>query len=274
MRTSGADGAIAVVDHMWEHARRTELSALARYLSALSVSVLARAGRVGEAGHRWRSSNLPEAVADCLELGGQTWREMEALSCARVRLLMSEGELAAGRRLTHGLIDVAASRGLKRTVMRALVLAMALEEQGGDREAACAHLARFLPLFAETGYALAPVSDAEVLIPVLQTFLNTHPDTPFSNAAESLVSALSHRGADIVPRLTTREEEVLQRLEMQRDKEIAAALGLTPDGVRYHIRKLFMKLKAQDRAMAVRRARTLGMLPPAKESGLPQAPPG
>ena len=139
---------------------------------------------------------------------------------------------------------------------------MALEEQGGDRDAACGHLARFLPLFAETGYALAPVSDAEVLIPVLQTFLDSHPDTPVSNAGESLMSALSHRSADIVPQLTTREEEVLQRLEMQRDKEIAAALGLTPDGVRYHIRKLFMKLKAQDRAMAVRRARTLGMLPP------------
>ena len=263
LRTSGADGAIAVVDDMWEHARRTELSALARYLSALSVSVLARAGRVGEASHRWRSSTLPAAVADCLDLDGQTWREMEALSCARVRLLMSEGELEAGRRLTHGLIEVAATRGLKRTLMRALVLAMALEEQGGDRDAACAHLARFLPPFAETGYALAPVSDARVFIPVLQTFLDTDPDTPVSNVAGSLMSALSHRGADVVPQLTTREEEVLQRLEMQHDKEIAAAMGLTPDGVRYHIRKLFMKLKAHDRATAVRRARTFGMLPPA-----------
>ena len=63
--------------------------------------------------------------------------------------------------------------------------------------------------------------------------------------------------------LSAREREVLQRLEGQRDKEIAAALGLSAYGVRYHIRKLFAKLGARNRAEAVRRAREMGLVPDA-----------
>ena len=45
--------------------------------------------------------------------------------------------------------------------------------------------------------------------------------------------------------------------------EIADALGLSAYGVRYHIRKLFAKLGARNRAEAVRRAREMGLVPDA-----------
>ena len=63
------------------------------------------------------------------------------------------------------------------------------------------------------------------------------------------------------PPLSAREREVLQRLEGQRDKEIAAALGLSAYGVRYHILKLFTKLGAGNRAEAMRRVREMGLVP-------------
>ena len=71
------------------------------------------------------------------------------------------------------------------------------------------------------------------------------------------------RDADADPalRLSGREREILHRLEGQRDKAIAAELGLTPHGVRYHIRGLFAKLEVRSRGDAVRRARELGLLP-------------
>ena len=56
---------------------------------------------------------------------------------------------------------------------------------------------------------------------------------------------------------------MLQRLDGQRDKQIADALGLSAYGVRYHIRKLFAKLGAHNRAEAVRRAREMGLIPDA-----------
>ena len=63
------------------------------------------------------------------------------------------------------------------------------------------------------------------------------------------------------PALTDREREVLERLESEGDKQIAAALGLSVHGVRYHLRKLFDKLGARTRGETVRRARERGLFP-------------
>ena len=60
--------------------------------------------------------------------------------------------------------------------------------------------------------------------------------------------------------LSAREREVLQRLGRQRDKQIAADLGLTAHGVRYHIRSLFTKFGAGSRAEVVRNAREAGLI--------------
>ena len=62
------------------------------------------------------------------------------------------------------------------------------------------------------------------------------------------------------PALGSRMIEVLRRLETQTDNEIARALGMTRDGVRYHVRALFAKLQVRDRRKAVGRARSLGLL--------------
>ena len=60
--------------------------------------------------------------------------------------------------------------------------------------------------------------------------------------------------------LSQREKDVLRRSESQGDKQVAAELGLTVHGVRYHLRKVFAKLGVARRAEAVRRARELGLL--------------
>ena len=83
---------------MLGYVRGAGLPPLVRHLSALRVSVLAFAGRAAEAERAWRLEELPEAPEGCLDLGGQTWREMEALSCARLGLLIAGGRFDAGRR--------------------------------------------------------------------------------------------------------------------------------------------------------------------------------
>ena len=64
---------------------KPRLPALVRYVSALRVSLLAAAGRIGDGEEAWALDDLPEEAEDCLDLTGQSWREMEALSCARLR---------------------------------------------------------------------------------------------------------------------------------------------------------------------------------------------
>uniref|UniRef100_A0A7C2G3E0 Response regulator transcription factor n=1 Tax=Thermus islandicus TaxID=540988 RepID=A0A7C2G3E0_9DEIN len=64
-----------------------------------------------------------------------------------------------------------------------------------------------------------------------------------------------------LPALTPREEEVLKLLARGLSaKEMARALGLSPDTVRDHLESLYAKLEARNRVEALERARTLGFL--------------
>ena len=81
---------------MLGYVRDARLPALVRHVSALRVSVLAIAGRIVDGERAWTSHDLPQAPAECLDLEGQTWREMESLSCARLRLAIGGGRFDCG----------------------------------------------------------------------------------------------------------------------------------------------------------------------------------
>ena len=63
-----------------------------------------------------------------------------------------------------------------------------------------------------------------------------------------------------LPKLTTRELEVLKHLVTGlQNKEIAKALGVSPETIKDHLERLYQKLEVQDRMGAVSRARALGL---------------
>ena len=263
LRDEGVDGALAAADEMLDYVREARLPALVRYVSALRVSLLAIAGRIDDGEEAWALDDLPEEAADCLDLAGQSWREMEALSCARLRLMIGRERFEAGRGFADELRAVAAARGLRRTLLRALALSVVLEHRAGEAAAAAGHLEAYLRLYAETPYAWPLVRERADCAQLVAGFLVSAPDATGKEAARSLLTAMERADNPRQPALSEREKEVLQRLEGQRDKEIAAALGLSAYGVRYHIRKLFAKLGARNRAEAVRRAREMGLVPDA-----------
>lgn len=62
--------------------------------------------------------------------------------------------------------------------------------------------------------------------------------------------------------ITPREVAVLQELASGRsNKEIAAALHVSPNTVKTHVARLFEKLGARRRTEALRKARELGLVP-------------
>ncbi|WP_281173211.1 response regulator transcription factor [Deinococcus pimensis] len=64
-----------------------------------------------------------------------------------------------------------------------------------------------------------------------------------------------------VPNLTPRERDVLSLLTRgYSNKEIARELGLSPDTVKDHLGRLFLKVGAQDRIGLLNRARELGLV--------------
>ena len=268
---AGPEAGLTLVEDARDYARSTERPQLARFLSALRVSVLLDGGDVDEAAGAWRFDRLPERRAECLGLAAQSWREMEMLACARLRLFICRGEFDAGRRFAAALLEVATEHALARTRMRGLALSMVLEHRAGASDQGVAHLVDYLRLYAEADYARPLARDRAVAIALLDdAAFAAGADAGVAAAAGALRRALCQEaGADAQTSdgaLTERELEVLARLEHWTDRDIARVLGLSYDGVRYRVRRIFAKLGARSRLDAVHKARTRGILPaPAKE---------
>ena len=68
--------------------------------------------------------------------------------------------------------------------------------------------------------------------------------------------------------LTSRERSIVEFIARGRsNKEIARELGVAPETIKTHLKRIFQKLSAESRAQAVVRAQSLGML----KTGAPQA---
>ena len=261
----GPEHALQALEPTIEFATLTERTTLTRFLSAWRVSLLVAAGRIEAAQEVWTDAGLPEEVHAVVDLGNQTWREMEAISCAALRLHTARREFDAARAIVDALLAVCVERGLKRTHMRGLVLAMVLEHEAGNPAEAGARLIDYIGLFADTDYARPLVQERETGLAVLNGLAAADLETRLHNVVASLQGVLEdepgERNNEVVPKLTAREQEILQRLDRWRDKEIAAALDLSEDGVRYHVKKIFRKLGVRSRFEATRRACSLGILP-------------
>ena len=277
MLRKGAPAALAGLDTAREHARRTERGPLARLLSALRVSVLLDGGEIHEAARAWRLARLPDDSAGCVDLETQGWREAETIACARLRLLTAQERFGEARELASALLESAGQRQLVRTAMRGLALAVTLEHRAGDAQAARAHLLAYLELFSDTGYAGPLARQRATVLPLLDKAARARrANAAAARTAARLAKALraaAEAGTDPVHApLTERELDVLVRLERHKDREIADALGLSYDGLRYRVNCIFEKLGARSRLDAVHRARHLGILPAADET--PVAKPG
>ena len=183
---------------------------------------------------------------------------------ARELLLDAAGTTSAACELARSLARTAEERGLRRTLMRALALLVRLRHRAGDRDAAREAASEYLTLYARTDYARPLVRAGSSAATALERIIDSNPDGPQAVAAERLL-AMTRDRVPGKPRLTDRENSVLGQLAGHQDKQIAAALGMTPHGVRYHIRAIFKKLGVHNRADEVRRARALGLLAPAND---------
>lgn len=257
----GDDRALAVLTEMSEYARATKRQTLIRYLAALRVATLACAGRAAEAERVWRTAALPPDDEGCLDMQALGWREMEMFACARLRLYSALEAFEAGRAFAGQLLRVAGDHRLVRTEMRAYAILVALEWGAGDKDAACAHLEAFLRCYGTADYARPMVREGEVGRAALEYFLNAQPDSPYQPAIGDLLKMIAEdMDKDAGARFTDHEMAVLKLLPDLRDKQIAAELAISREGVRYHLRQIFAKLGVRNRREAVEKARSICLL--------------
>ena len=259
--SGAADEVAAFAGKLLVRVRTAGMPAYARLLAAARVSALAMAGRVEEAERTWRRASLPTTTASCVDAESQSWREVESVSEARARLLVATGRHDEARDLLRGYRAVAGERSFRRTQLRALALAVGLEHRAGDREAALRQVGRYVRLFAESPYALPMVMDRDACEePVREVLGRADPGSPECESARLVLAAMRRAGDRSGVWLTDRERQVLRLLPGNTVKSMAALLGLSVHGVRYHLRGLFAKFEVTGRAELLGRARELGLV--------------
>ncbi|MCY4011094.1 MAG: LuxR C-terminal-related transcriptional regulator [Gammaproteobacteria bacterium] len=253
--------AALIVEDAREYALRTRRPALAKHVAALEVTVLLADEQVEEATRAWQFDGLPESGADCLDIQRRGWRQTEMLATTRVRLCIARGHIQAAKETAAGMLRLAESRHLTRTVMRAEALSMVVALRVGDEPAAMGHLAAFVRHYAETGYAAGLATDHDVTV----TLLDRLAEGQTQEAAGRLADVLRRRamrGAATARVLTAAQIEVLELVARgEPDKRIASRLHLSVDGVRYRLRTAFAKLGVRNRFEAVLKARATGIMP-------------
>ena len=274
--TGGAEAALMSVSEAHRRARASGLAAVARFLLALRVSWLVKDGLADEAERSWRRDGLPTTMPAMLDLDAQSWREMEAIACARISLLTAQGAFDAGRQLLDKLQTLASERGLMRVLMSGKALSIVLERRAGDEARAVGELVEYLRLCRETDYVRPLARQRDDLLAVLPLLLDGFdvldgldeepPDTLFADSedrrdvhqrAQVLFDQMRDDAA--VPIFTARELAIIAAVEHgQRNKEIALSLGLTQQAVRYHLSNIYRKADADGRLDMVRRVRALG----------------
>ena len=256
--------AMRILEQSETFARSRRLQTLVRWLFATRVTVLIRSGRVAEGSALWGATELP--AADGRVRGERrTWRELEALLGAGVRLRMARGEHGAALALGRAFAADARDRGWARSESLATALCVRAAWLAGDTAAACAAVVENLRLYRRTGFSRALTEDSEVAAAVLRQL--TTDDAQVNAAREDVLKLLAESGRAVEHALSKRETEILVRLERMRDKEIARELGITDNGVRYHTKKIFRKLGVSNRREAAQRARTESLGAPAPSDG-------
>lgn len=258
---SGSEAAVKFLWQLREDAGATGSGRLAQHLSALLASCLLRAGRGEEAAALWRDDVLPSAAEDLLDLDGQTWRSMEALACARVMLLADQGDVDAAEELIARLQRTASAQGLARTAMRSRALSILVAYGADELDLAVERLAAFLRAARDVDYVRPLVGHRRMSLQLLQRLLASGPDGDLREAAQSMSASLDKRSVVAQPEFTAREQEVLSDVRHgHRNKEIADRLGITEEGVRYHLKKIYRKTGVSRRQDAVRYALDKGVL--------------
>ena len=255
-----AQAALLVVDEAGEQALARGQIAVQRFLAALRVTWLVRDGLADQAEQAWQRGNLPTETARILNLEGQSWREMEAICCARVRFLAAAGNTAAGRELITAFCRLCADRGLYWPLMTGLAVAIRVEVLAGDLEAAAAHLGRYLRLIRRADLLRPLACEREVVREALAVFLEGQHSEALLERARSVRERLAEPDSGATPTFTERELAIVEGVESGlRNKEIARRLGLSENGVRYHLKNIYRKTGARTRIDAARRVRNVGV---------------
>ena len=256
---AGPEAALELLANAIKQTRLLQFGADYRWFAgALEIDALVELGAVERAARLWSERELAWGPPEMLDLEVRSWRTVEALGGARVRLLAAQGDFGDAAQLADRLHEVASARGLVRTAMRARALGMAATYHAGATAEALRRLQEFLALARHADYFRPLVRCREVAVDLVGELLRTAADDDLRRVAMTALAQLGQRPETSAAEFSPREMDVLAELiPGRRNKEIATRLGISDDGVRFHLKNIYRKLGVNKRAEAIRRAREL-----------------
>ena len=110
-------------------------------------------------------------------------------------------------------------------------------------------------------YVRPLVRNREVSLTLVRGLLDTNLDEDARRAAESTLAHVEESSDTSAGMFSMREREVLaEAAGGLQNKEIAQRLGITDEGIRYHLKNIYRKTGTRNRTDAVRYARARGVL--------------
>lgn len=259
----GLDETLAMLDEAQARAQRLGLAKLVPLLDALRVASLTLAGESERALRVAERSPTRFAEAGLAGGEGASWREVECLATAWVRLLARHGRYAKAMQTCDAALSYGRSRGVTRMVLRLSVLAALCLDAMGERPAALARMAEVCGEVIRTSYLRSVLREGPALVPLLSEASRELPGEALRRQAHDLEELLTSQteAARRTPVLSPRELDVLQHLDRGlKDKVIARRLGVSEHAVRFHLKNIYAKTRSHGRLEAVARARELGLL--------------
>lgn len=275
---SGAEDALAVLQEGEDTAHALALERLAVAVACERVRVRLEIGDVRGAEQALAEVDARRAA---VEIEGDCDEIQTYLAVAKARLLCARGTAGPALRILREHIAATQRSGRKLQELRLrILLALALDLDGQSTEAASTLLATIdegLPLgmvraFLDEGPALITIVERAREQARKHRAADRAHAPAFSATAQRLLTISRHpqhgvRGPAGAPRrvaeLTSRETEVLKLLGQGRsNKEIARALAIGVETVKWYLKNIFVKLGVSTRAQAVTESRNLDLFGP------------
>ena len=237
--------ALFSVDQARDYARDKNLATVARFLSALRISWLVKYDLTAQAERSWQQDGLPNDDTQMLDVDRQSWRQMEALACGRIRLLIAQGQFAVAGELARRLCRLADERGLRRVLMNAIALAITAEYRNGQMLDAISTLADFLRIAEETDYYRPLARESDTVLAVLPALLADDRVEDVHAVASTLATQLQEPTQ--APVFTARELAILRAVgQGLGERAIADRLGLSEHELRAQLDSVYRKTGAKD----------------------------
>jgi LuxR family maltose regulon positive regulatory protein len=271
LRSGGIAAALRILDRAERYAERQQLTHLRNLLLCQRIELLVLAGQARRARmlvQRARftlSSYAPDAEH------GAAWRETAAAALALGKLLLAEGQAEAAIGAVSGQVVEARRLGHTRSLIRYTLLESLARWSLGQQAAAMERLGEALDAARQSGFIRAMLDAGPELDELLGAAAAVSTDTEQAAFLDKLSRLRRREAPDGFSghcELSGREQAILQEVASGRsNKQVARALSISENTVRFHLKNIFLKLRVHNRAEAVSQAHSRKLLEPGLEAG-------